>query len=137
MERSPLATCLARAREIVRGGWTEPLPRASDGTVVDARSEEAALYDVDSALQLGATSSAEYFAARELLEGLVAPATHALNAAAEGPTEGLNDFAIVAIASAAAAEVESLAAWLERPNRTREHVLRLFDAALLRIQEAA
>lgn len=133
-----LRDCLATARETVAGGWSEPMPRSADGRWVSAYSEDALHFDVDSALHLAAETHNEYLQARALLEAIVNPATSALDAACWLPDD-VTDAAAKAIATQAAAEAGSLAAWLERPGRPLAHVLKLFDFALMnaRTREAA
>lgn len=129
---------LAKARELVASGWVEPMCQSIDGRWVNLDSEDAARFDVDSALLLSAETQADYLEARTLLEGITNPATRAFDEATADP-DWMQDSTLKALGASAAAEPGSLAAWLEKPSRTLGHVLWLFDKALLasRAREAA
>jgi hypothetical protein len=130
-----IASCLHKARALVAGGWTEPMPRAFDGRLVDAHDEAASLFDVESAVRLSAESSAEYFEALSLLESVACPNLVAFNALAERVVSGtaeVTEDELAVMARAAFPQVGGLSGWLQEPGRNLKPVLALFDRAVLR-----
>jgi hypothetical protein len=124
---------LKKARHQVAGGWSEPFCRDSHGVVCAADSEGVATFDVHSALALYATGD-ELWDAVELLTFVALPAAASFHQAATTfLASGLEEDALAAVHAAGAPGAGTqLPAWLERPGRKLEHVLKAFDLAILR-----
>lgn len=130
-----LTRCLLHARSLVASGWCEPLPRRADGTLTHAHDEAAKTFDVSSAIRMTSQGIEEYLQAHELLESIVCPNRAALDRLALQVSQDwpeLTSEDVAAVARFADRDCESLAAWLQRPGRPLEHVLKMFDTALLR-----
>jgi hypothetical protein len=128
-----LANTLRKARELLAGGWTEPLCQDAEGRWCSAQDEGVVSLNVLEALE--AAGREHVTEAWELLEQIALPATAAYNGAGDQllKTNAAEDLELLVMsARLALGEGLHLDAWLQHPTRKLAHVLRLFDLAILR-----
>lgn len=138
-------SCLKRARALIAGGFVNnPFGHCAlaDGSVCDWSDEGVAKFSVPGALRATAANHDELQGAWDALEESATPAYVRMVATAP-PKDGTplddpswqqwND-----VWTSGARDALGLERWLDQPQRSLAHVLKVFDTAVLRaVREAA
>ena len=125
---------LRRARELVAGGWNEPMCRDAFGCWCTPNDECLVDFSVDGAVCAAATEAGDISGALAALRAVALPASSAFEQVAERFLDsGTEEDALVVVQVAGVAGSDGdLQGWLEAPGRKLEHVLAVFDKAVLR-----
>jgi hypothetical protein len=129
-----LVESLRKARELIAGGWCEPMSQDAGGCWCSNGCEGISRFCLADALLVSTRGSFNYIAAEDLLKSVLVPTSFAVE---QFERRGLKDMTDEGLKSYASlrrtrAATFTLTMWLESPGRPVEELLRGFSLAILR-----